>query len=131
VPGWVRREVARIHVAWSGKLPATVAEAATRAGDDAAEAVDRALGQLLAGDVDEQRGTPLSVLRWAVRFPTAVLDGAGVPPVVRDEFAEQRFPEDRYDLAPAGFADVDPALHDLGLAWGAAKALAHLRRHRP
>ena len=32
--------------------------------------------------------------------------------------------------APATFADVDPALHEPGLVWGAAKAHVHLARRR-
>jgi hypothetical protein len=35
-----------------------------------------------------------------------------------------------YDLTPASFADVDPALHEPGLVWGAAKAHVHLARRR-
>ena len=53
---------------------------------------------------------------------TQVLGAAGVPVPRRDAFAEQAFPADRYDLGPAAtFDDIDPSLHDLGLAWGAAK----------
>jgi hypothetical protein len=130
VPGWVRREVRRIHEAWSGGVPDEVGAAAERAGKEAAAVADAELEVVLAGDVDEQRTNPLAVLRGLVRFPTAVLNGAGVPPVVRDEFAESRFPADAYDLTPAGFGDVDPALHEMGIAWGAAKAMAHRRRHR-
>jgi hypothetical protein len=86
---------------------------------------------LLALDVDEQRVNPLALVRRAVSYPTAVLRDAGVPPVVRDEFDERAFPDDVYGLAPAAFADIDPALHEPGLLWGAAKAHAHLaRRHR-
>ncbi|MEO7555966.1 MAG: hypothetical protein ABIV94_05100, partial [Acidimicrobiales bacterium] len=70
------------------------------------------------------------LLRRAVRYPTAVLAAAGVPPVVRDAFAERAFPDDDYGLTPATFADVDPALHEPGLAWGAAKAHVHLSRRR-
>jgi hypothetical protein len=40
------------------------------------------------------------------------------------------FPDDVYDLTPASFADVDPALHEPGLVWGAAKAHVHLARRR-
>ena len=43
--------------------------------------------------------------------------------------AEESFPDDDYDLAPASLADVDPDLVELGVAWGAAKAMAHRRRH--
>lgn len=83
---------------------------------------------LLGCDIDEQSGTPLTVLRDAVRYPTEVLAGLGVPDVVRDDFAQRSFPDDRYDLTPASFADVDESLHEPGLAWGAAKAFVHRRR---
>ena len=55
---------------------------------------------------------------------------AGVPAVVRDEFAERAFPGDVYDLAIASFADLDTALHEPGLVWGAAKAHVVLARRR-
>ncbi|MCU1372626.1 MAG: hypothetical protein JWO77_3820, partial [Ilumatobacteraceae bacterium] len=86
--------------------------------------------ELLALDVDAQPTGPLAVVRTAVRYPTEVLAAAGVSHVVRDEFAERAFPGDVYDLAPAAFADLDPALHDAGLVWGAAKAHVVLRRRR-
>ena len=60
-----------------------------------------------------------------------MLEAAGVPPVVRDPFAEERFPDDPYGLTPASLAAVDPALAEPALTWGAAKALAHRRRHQP
>ncbi len=86
--------------------------------------------RLLELDVDEQRANPLAVIRAAVAVPTEVLRGAGVPPVRRDEFAERSFPNDAYDLSPAAFADVDPALHEPGIVWGAAKAHVILARRR-
>ncbi|MCB0970122.1 MAG: hypothetical protein KDA97_01200, partial [Acidimicrobiales bacterium] len=102
------------------------AEAAVAAADD----VGARLRELLAADVDEQRTGPLAVVRAAVSYPTDVLRRAGVPAVVRDEFAERAFVEDRYGLAPAAFADLDEGLADLGLRWGAAKAHVVLRRRR-
>ncbi|MEZ5227993.1 MAG: hypothetical protein R2710_15365 [Acidimicrobiales bacterium] len=53
-----------------------------------------------------------------------------VSPADRDPFAVQTFPDDLYDLAPATFADIDEALHEPGLMWGAAKAHVHLSRRR-
>jgi hypothetical protein len=85
---------------------------------------------LLEQDIDRQRTNPLSVLRTAVRYPTAVLRSLGVPPVDRDAFAERARPEDPYDLAPASFADIDPSLAEPGIRWGAAKAHVHLTRRR-
>ena len=38
--------------------------------------------------------------------------------------------DDVYGLAPASFADVDQSLYEPGLEWGAAKAHAHLTRHK-
>jgi len=135
LPGWVERTVERVVVAWTGAPPghAVRAEAAT-AGRAAATEIGPRVRALLAVDVDAQRGTPLALVRSAVRWPTAVLRAAGVPEVVRDGFAERAFPSDVYDLAPATWADLDPALHDRGLVWGAAKAhvvLARRRRRTP
>jgi hypothetical protein len=130
VPPWVEREVARVADAWRpGLAPSLSAEAASAA-DQVRREVMPQVRALLDRDVDAQSTNPLAIVRTAVRYPTAVLHGAGVPGVVRDAFAEQAFPDDDYDLAPAAFADIDPALHELGLVWGAAKAHVVLARRR-
>lgn len=130
LPRWVERSVTRIVVAWTGEPPAVaVAEAARDAGRRAVAEVGAEVRALLAADVDAQWTTPLSLLRSAVRYPTQVLEEAGVPPVERDPIQERLLPTDIYDLSPASFADVDPALAEPGMVWGAAKALAHRRRH--
>ncbi len=129
--GWVQRSVAGRWVEWSASpLPPEVAMAATEAGQAAREAVVPPLRELLTTDVDEQRTNPLTLIRGAVVHPTAVLQAAGVPPVVRDDQAARLFPADVYDLTPAAFADLDPSVHEPGLVWGAAKAHVVLRRRR-
>lgn len=130
LPGWVERSVERLLVAWSGAADAGVMAEARRAGLAAQADVSPQVRALLALDVDAQRATPLALVRTAVRYPTAVLRAAGVPAVQRDAVAEQQHPDDLYDLTPATFGDLDPALHDPGLEWGAAKAHLHLSRHR-
>ncbi|MGI8807013.1 MAG: hypothetical protein ACR2KK_04075 [Acidimicrobiales bacterium] len=132
LPGWVERSVARVLGAWQGDAadPAVLTRAREE-GRRAAVEVGAAVRALLEADIDEQRTTPLSLLRSAVRYPTGVLQEAGVPPVERDPFQVRLLPDDLYDLSPASFADVDPALAEPGLVWGAAKALAHRRRHAP
>ncbi|MCU1449817.1 MAG: hypothetical protein JWP02_1987 [Acidimicrobiales bacterium] len=131
LPAWVERSVDRVLRAWAGTADVNAVRAdAARAGRDAATEVGVQVRALLDADIDDQRTTPLSLVRAAVRYPTRVLRAAGVPPVVRDEHQERLFPEDVYDLAPANFADVDPALAEVGLAWGAAKAYEHLQRHK-
>jgi len=127
---WVVRSVVDLADAWQPGLGRTLAEPAEAAGRAAAAEVGPEVRALLALDVDLQPTGPLAVLRSAVRFPTEVLAAAGVPAVVRDEFAERAFPDDVYGLAPAAFADLDPALHDAGLVWGAAKAHVVLARRR-
>jgi hypothetical protein len=130
LPRWVSRSVERILVAYRGAAdPAVMAEAA-EAGLRAVADVMPRLRALLATDVDDQRTNPLSILRGAVGYPTEVLRDAGVPGVVRDDFDERAFPHDDYGLTPATWADVDPSLHEPGLAWGAAKAHVHLSRRR-
>jgi hypothetical protein len=130
LPGWVERSVERLVTLYTGAPPdAAVRAAATAAGTRARAEVGSAVRALLLADVDDQRTTPLTLLREAVRYPAEVLRAAGVPPVERDRFAEEAFPDDDYDLSPATFADLDPGLADAGLAWGAAKAWEHKRRH--
>ena len=130
LPHWVERSV-RQRLADAGREPEPgVLAAAADAGQRAAAEVGGAVRELLERDVDEQATTPLSLVRGAVRYPTTVLAEAGVPPVERDEVQEALFPDDPYDLTPATFADLDPALAEPGLVWGAAKAFAHLQRHK-
>jgi hypothetical protein len=131
VPGWVERSVAERHAQWTAApLPDHVRDHARAAGTEAVAAVGPALRELLATDVEAQRSNPLAILRTAVRYPTAVLQAAQVPPVERDAHAEAMFPADVYDLSPASFADIDPSVHEPGLVWGAAKAHIILRRRR-
>jgi hypothetical protein len=135
VPRWVESRVVDLVAAWSGSVPAAVPpdvrDAARAAGSAAAADVGPDLARLLAADVDAQWTNPMSIVRRAVGHAAAVLDAAGVGPVRRSPEDEARLPEDRYDLTPRTFADVDPSLHELGIVWGAVKARAHLRRHRP
>lgn len=130
LPGWVEQGVQRLLVAWTGAADAEAMAAARRAGAEAQAEIGPQVRQLLALDADEQRANPLALVRTAVRYPTEVLQAAGVPPLQRDAVAEEQHPDDLYDLTPATFADLDPALHELGIEWGAAKAHLHLSRRR-
>lgn len=126
LPGWVERSVAAR--AGLADLP-DLGEAAAAAGRRAADEVAPRVRALLEADIDDQRTTPLNLLRDAVRYPTGVLAAAGVPPVERDPVQARLLPDDPYDLSPASFSDVEPALADLGIRWGAAKAFTHKQRH--
>jgi hypothetical protein len=130
LPGWVERSVRGLLIAYRGAADADTMAAARAAGELARTEVGAELRALLSLDVDEQRRNPLAVLRGAVRYPTAVLRAAGVPEVVREEFAERTFPEDVYDLSPATWKDIDESVHDVGIIWGAWKAQQHLQRRR-
>jgi hypothetical protein len=127
---WVERGVVRVITAARGEVPPAVRDAAHAAGERAQAEVGAELRALLALDVDQQGTNPLAILRAAVRYPTAVLRDAGVPPVRRDEFKVHAFPDDVYDLAPATWKDVDESLQELGLIWGAWKAKTVLDRRR-
>jgi len=129
LPTWVVRGVITVMTAWAGTVPPDVALAAEEAAQRARAEIGGAVRRLLEADIDQQRTTPLALLRAAVRYPTEVLAAAGVPGLERDRFAQEAFPDDIYDLSPARFADIDPALADVGLAWGASKAFAHKQRH--
>jgi hypothetical protein len=126
---WVQGCVRRLLEAWSGRADPEVMAAAARAGERAAAECGRRVRHLLSLDIDQQRTTPLSLVREAVAYPTEVLAAAGVPPVERDSFARQAFPDDPYGLSPASFAELGPEAAEAALVWGAAKAMEHKRRH--
>lgn len=133
LPGWVRACVGRVLAEQGMELTDELDAAAVAAGDRAVADVGPAVRRLLDADIDAQRTTPLALVRTAVAYPTAVLRGAGAVPVARDRYAAEAFPADAYDLTPASFADLDTGgtgLAEAGLAWGAAKAFVHRRRHR-
>ena len=126
VPGWTRAQVDRLLDAW-GRASAdarVVAESrAVDAGSDAARRIVGELRALFAVDPERQQATPLEIVRTVYREPTAVLEAAGVPPIVRDEFDERAWPDDIYGLVPRTLGDLgDPDLAPLHLAWGMAKA---------
>ena len=131
LPGWVERSVDARYRDALGPPPPEVVDAARRAGVEARDDVGPRLRALLDADVDEQRSTPLSIVREAVVYPTRVLAAAGVPSRERDPLDRAMFPDDTYGLTPASFADLDPQLTDAAIAWGAAKAWVHRRRHQP
>jgi hypothetical protein len=130
IPRWVARSVHQVLAAQGLTVDQPLADRITAGARIAQAEGGQALRALLSRDIDEQRTNPLSILRSLVRYPTEILRDAGARPVARDEFAERHFPDDVYDLSPASFADVDPALHEPGLVWGAAKAHGHLARRR-
>ena len=130
LPSWSERVVSERLVAERGHADPEVVQQAREAGEDAAGTIGPELRALLAADVDEQGANPLTIVRRAVRWPTAVLRHHGVRPVQRDGYDQTHFPDDVYGLTPANFADLDPALGELGILWGAVKARAHLVRHR-
>jgi hypothetical protein len=128
--GWVARSVERVLHAQGRHPDAATRQRAAAAGDAARAEIVPRLRRLLEADIDDQRTTPLAVIRGAVPHPTGVLRAAGARPVARDDPSRRHFPDDVYDLAPASFADLDPSLREPGLEWGAAKAHVHLRRRR-
>ena len=129
LPGWVERSVLTRLTEAGLKADSALLDTLGDTGRRAASEVGEAVRALLALDIDEQWTTPLSLVRGAVRYPTAILREAGVPPVERDRLQAELHPEDVYDLAPASFADVDPTVAEPGMVWGASKAYAHIRRH--
>lgn len=134
LPVWVHNQVHHVLALRAVPVTPEMEVAADAAAALARSEVGRAVRRLLEADVDEQRTTPLAMLRRAVEYPTAVLEACGAAPVERDRFAAEAFPADIYDLTPAALADLDPndpELADAGLTWGAAKAFVHRRRHTP
>lgn len=141
VPVWISGCVELRYDEWSRVNPTRTEVAAgvdggielraRDAGARAAASIGEPLKALLAADVDEQWTTPLTLVRSLVSFAGEVLADAGVPPVQRDTFETDRFPHDHYRLVPASLSALGEEVGDLGIAWGAQKALTHRRRHNP
>lgn len=127
---WVQLVVKTVADRWRLGAAELVRDPARVAARRATAEVGGRVRALLMTDPDQQRTGPLAVVREAVRYPTAVLAEAGVPPVERDASAQRMFPDDHYDLAPASFADLHPDLLEPGLVWGAAKTHVVLQRRR-
>jgi hypothetical protein len=135
LPRWARGRVVGLLEAWGEARPEVLAAAgaaAEEAGAAAAARIVAELRPLLELDPEEQRVTPLQIVRSAYREPASVLREHGVAPIVRDEFAERAWPDDDYGLVPDTFADLgDDDLAPLHLAWGVAKAtVVRARRAR-
>jgi len=102
---------------------------ALEAGEEAARQVAPALRSMLSAGVGDQVSTPLALVRPLVVHATRVLKEMGVPPVDRDDFHKTRFPDDVYALVPASLSELGDEVGELAVVWGAAKAMAHRRRH--
>jgi len=123
LPPWVEQAL-RSRVPEVGDAVVAVVTAAVEA-----EVLDD-LRDLLARDVDEQSQSPLAVVRRAAATVGGALDALGVPRPTRDDQQRSLFPDDAHDLVPASFADLSDDAGQAGIAWGAAKAFVHRRRHR-
>jgi hypothetical protein len=128
--GWVVRCIEERCRGAAIAVDAAVHERAVAAGAELRSLLVPEVRALLEADIDDQAMNPLALLRRSVDGPTAVLRELGVPPVPRDDFDTASFPDDIYGLSPHNFDDVDPALHEPGLLWGAAKAYVFLARRR-
>lgn len=127
LPGWVRRAAqSRLTADQQSALSSEIDMAAADATQELGSAARRLLGQ----DIDQQRTTPLAIIREAVKPVNAVLGAAGVAEVGRDVDARRLHPDDVYDLTPGSYLDLGPDVQDASLMWGAAKAHIHIQRRK-
>lgn len=127
IPSWLHRVTMQ---AVAGPPPAGLVDDVDALVATESERLAGELETLLRTDVDEQRTNPLSLFRAAVGPSTELLRRHDVAPPLEDTFIARRFPGDPYRLGPATWSDIDPSLHEPGLAWGAWKAMTVLRRRR-
>jgi hypothetical protein len=114
--------------AWASRICAARGVDAGGVGPAAWAVVAGPLAVSLDLDLPVPQPNPLAVLRRAVSAPTSVLRAAGVALPARDEFSIRRSPDDVYDIEPATWSDFGDEVHELGIVWGAAKTMQHLRR---
>lgn len=109
----------------AGPAAAGLTDEARRAGEAAAARVVGQLREVFAAAPEQQRSTPLEIVRTLRYEATAVLADAGIPAAVRDSFEARSFPDDVYGIVPRSLADLgDDELGPLLLAWGMGKTLA-------
>ncbi len=123
LPDWVERTLRR-------RAPEVADEVVAAVTAEVEADVLPGLRELLARDVDEQRQSPLALVRRAAATLGGALDGLGVPPADRDDHQRSLFPDDDHDLVPATFSDLSDDAGRAGIEWGASKAFVHRRRHR-
>lgn len=90
--------------------------------------VRAALTALVESDIDEQRATPLQIVRLSAGRLARVLADAGIAPPPPAASLSGVGADDAYALGPASWADLGDEVNEAGLRWGAAKAMVHLRR---
>jgi hypothetical protein len=124
IPAWLERCVRRI----CSQQGIESAELDAKISTMVRQASPMVLGELGAAVTGVRADNPLQVFRRAVVYPTLVLGELGAREVRRDEFSRESFPNDIYGLSPATWIDVDEALHDPGLIWGAWTAREAMNR---
>jgi len=130
LPGWLERVATQRMFDATGRGPDEADRRSIAACcGHIADRVAPLVRDVVTADVDSAAGSPLALLREAVGPLNALLDELGVAHASRDRMAAELFPDDPHDLGPASFADIDPELVEFGVAWGAARAHVHLRRH--
>jgi len=123
LPGWVQRSLLR-------RAPEAPDEVISAVTAEVEADVLPQLRRLLSLDVDEQRQSPLAVVRTAAATLGGALAALGVPPAERDDQQRSLFPEDDHDLVPATFAELSDDAGRAAIEWGASKAFVHRQRHR-
>ncbi len=126
VPEWIRLILGQRAGAVDGSELGAVAERI--AAGPGAEVLTE-VRRLLETDIDQQWSSPLEIVRRLVPVLSEELRAMGAEPVARDARTIEISPDDDYRLTPATFAEIHADLHEPGLAWGAAKAHVHLKRH--
>jgi hypothetical protein len=131
VPDFVVRVVQDRSVAFANPIdPASFEVALAQLAQEVTAALDPTLRAFLTSDVDTQRTTPLTIIRNHMAPVTELLRSVQCAHADRDPFDESAFPFDVFAVGPHAWADFGEAVHEAGLRWGAAKAMAHRQRHR-
>ena len=122
----------RLHASFVAALPAYLTAWFSGHGypldRGSVESIDRAtavlaseLGHELALPFNEQRRSPLEIVRQILTIPNDALAEKGIPPIATSASMSA---DDPYGLAPGSSSDLGAAAHEAHLLWGAAKAAA-------
>lgn len=124
---WLRRCVSKVTGGAAVVVSAAECDAVIAR---TAGVIDTSLRDMLGRDPEEQRMSPLQVIRSATSELTEYLLSVGCTPVKRDEMDASMLPEDVFAFGPVTWRDLGDDVHEAGIAWGAWKAATIMSRHR-
>ena len=130
VPHWILRRIEEVMKSGATEVSTQVMNEISEVSQQVQRTVESSLFELLSLDVDNQRQSPLHVIRTSINSATELLSRYEVPLPQRDEFETKAMPRDIFSIGPLTWKDLSEDVHEAGINWGAWKAAVVVSRRR-